>query len=833
MLLSELKEGEKGIIVKVRGYGSFKKRLSEMGFIRGKEVEVMKYAPLRDPIEYRILNYNVSLRSSEASMIEVVNVGKHIQTTCQYNGTISKEMLSAIVERKEKTIHIALVGNPNAGKTTFFNHASGSSERVGNYAGVTVSVKKAVFKYNGYKIEIADLPGTYSLTSFSPEERYVRDYLITEKPDIVVNLVDGSNLERNLFLTTQLIDMDLRVIMALNMYDELVKIGAKLDNHMLGQLIGIPVIPTISSKGKGIQTLLQRIVDVFEGRDTVTRHIHINYGKEVEDAIADIQKTINKDKSLVAYASPRFLSLKLLEGDKSLQPIFSESNLSTELQQKTEKHRTIIENIFNEDIDTVLTNAHYGFIEGALRECYTEKKKEKHSLTHRIDNILTNRVLGFPFFIIFMYVAFYSTFTIGAYPMEWIENGMGVLGTKVAEVLSAGPLRDLLVDGIIGGVGGVLVFLPNILILFFFISLMEDSGYMARAVFIMDKLMHKIGLHGRSFIPLVMGFGCNVPAVLATRALNNRKDRMITILINPFMSCSARLPVYILLIAAFFPNKPALILLLMYALGILMAVVMARIFRKVLFRSADVPFVMELPPYRMPTMRSLIKHMWGKAVHYLKKIGGVILIASIIIWALGYFPRDVEYSKDYSQLKEKARVNYEKVLDTNILDSEREEFTARYEANIEQLEYAQQEEELEKTYIGRLGHSIEPILRPLGFDWKIGVAILTGAAAKEIVVSTLGVLYQTGSDATEDDIKLQSKLKNATYTTGDKVGQPVYTPRVAFSLMLFVLIYFPCIGVISAVSKETGWKWGVFLALYTTALAYILSLIFYQISGLF
>lgn len=832
MLLSELKEGEKGIIVRVRGYGSFKKRLSEMGFIRGKEVEVMKYAPLRDPIEYRILNYNVSLRISEASMIEVVNVDKQIEATCQYNGTISREILDAIVERKEKTIHIALVGNPNAGKTTFFNHASGSSERVGNYAGVTVSVKKAVFKYNGYKIEIADLPGTYSLTSFSPEERYVRDYLITEKPDIVVNLVDGSNLERNLFLTTQLIDMDLRVIMALNMYDELIKIGAKLDNQKMGQLIGIPIIPTISSKGKGIQTLLQRIVGVFEGTDTVTRHIHINYGKEVEDAIADIQKTINKDKKLVAYASPRFLSLKLLEKDESLQSVFSESEWSTELQEKTKKHKGIIESIFNEDVDTVITNAHYGFIEGALRECYTEKKQEKDSRSRRIDKLLTNRILGFPFFIVFMYLAFYATFTLGAYPMEWIENAMGLLGTKVGGVLSDGPLRDLLVDGIIGGVGGVLVFLPNILILFFFISLMEDSGYMARAVFIMDKLMHKIGLHGRSFIPLVMGFGCNVPAILATRALNNRKDRMITILINPFMSCSARLPVYILLIAAFFPNKPALILLLMYALGIFVAIVMARIFRKFLFRSADVPFVMELPPYRMPTLRSLLKHMWSRAVHYLRKIGGVILIASIIIWALGYFPKDIEYSKDYDQLKETATIDYEKTM-ANALDSEQEEITATYEANIEQLEYAQQEEELEKTYIGRLGHSIEPVIRPLGFDWKIGVAILTGAAAKEVVVSTLGVLYQAGDEATEEDVKLQNKLQNATYTSGDKVGQKIYTPRVAFSLMLFVLIYFPCIGVVSVVSKETNWKWGLFLAVYTTGLAYLLSFTFYQISGLF
>lgn len=832
MLLSELKEGEKGVIVGVKGYGAFKKRLSEMGFIRGKEVKVIRYAPLKDPIEYRIMNYDVSLRAREASLIEVIPVDLYEKPQESFNGTFSSEILKKVVDLKKKTINVALVGNPNAGKTTFFNHASGSSERVGNYAGVTVAVKRATFKYKDYRIEIADLPGTYSLTAYSPEEQYVRDYLIQEKPDIVINLVDASNLERNIFLTTQLIDMDMKVVMALNMYDELKKLKAQLDHEEMGKLLGIPIIPTVSSKGKGIKSLLQKVISVYEDKDPTVRHIHINYGKEVEDAIADLQKIIQKDIDLTSFASPRFLSLKLLEGDKTLQTIFEESSFFGELQAKVAKHKKIIEDVYNEDINTVLTDAHYGFVAGALRECYKEKPVERHKKTQKIDYVLTNKVLGFPVFLAFMYLAFYCTFTLGAYPMEWIESGVAILADWVQSGMAEGPLRDLLIDGIIGGVGGVLVFLPNILILFFFISLMEDTGYMARTVFIMDKLMHKIGLHGRSFIPLVMGFGCNVPAIMATRTLNNRKDRMITMLINPFMSCSARLPVYLLLIGAFFPKRPAAILFLIYAIGILLAVLMARVFRKTLFRSADVPFVMELPPYRMPTVRTLLKHMWGKGIQYLKKISGVILIASIIVWALGYFPRTDTYAKDYDAMRSQATEVYQKSL-TSADEKDKEELTANYEQQTQSINYSEQEEALENTFIAHIGKAIEPVLAPLGFDWKISVAILTGAAAKEVVVSTLGVLYQEGEEVGEDSVLLQNKLKAATYTSGTVVGKKVYTPRVAFSLMLFTLIYFPCIGVLAVTAKEAGWKWAAFLAAYTTVLAYIISLAFYQLSSLF
>lgn len=832
MVLSELKEGEKGVIVGVRGYGSFKKRLSEMGFIRGKEVLVVRYAPLRDPIEYRIMNYDVSLRKSEASLIDVVPVDLYEKPENTFNGTFSSETLNKIVRREEKTINVALVGNPNAGKTTFFNHASGSSERVGNYAGVTVSVKRATFKYKDYRIEIADLPGTYSLTAYSPEERYVRDYLVQEKPDIVINLVDASNLERNMFLTTQLIDMDMKVVMALNMYDELEKLKAELNHREMGKLLGMPIVPTISSKGKGVKELLQKVIKVYEEQETTVRHIHINYGKEVEVAIVDLQKIIKKDADLVSFASPRFLSLKLLESDETLTEVFEKSPVYQELKTTADKHKKIIAEVYNDDVNTVLTDAHYGFIAGALRECYKEKAVDRHVKTQRLDCVLTNRIWGFPVFLVFMYLAFFCTFTVGAFPMSWIENGVAVLAEWLKENMTDGPLRDLLVDGIIGGVGGVLVFLPNILILFFFISLMEDTGYMARAVFIMDKLMHKIGLHGRSFIPLVMGFGCNVPAIMATRTLTNRKDRMITMLINPFMSCSARLPVYLLIISAFFPNRPAAMLFLIYAIGILLAVVMARVFRKTLFRSADVPFVMELPPYRMPTVRTLLKHMWGKGVQYLKKISGVILIASIIVWALGYFPRTTEFSKDYEGMRTEITQQYEQDIQ-RISEAEKEKFTSSYEQQIKSVDYAEQEEALENTFIARIGKVVEPALKPLGFDWKMSVAILTGAAAKEVVVSTLGVLYQEGEEVSEESVLLQHKLKSATYTSGAEVGKKVYTPRVAFSLMLFVLIYFPCIGVLAVTAKEANWKWALFLAVYTTSLAYIVSLVYYQISGIF
>lgn len=832
MLLSELKKGGKGIIVGVKGYGAFKKRLTEMGFIKGKQVEVVRYAPLQDPIEYRIMNYDVSLRAKEACLIEVVPVDLYKSPQEDFNGTFSSESLRKVVNREKKTINVALVGNPNAGKTTFYNYASGSSEHVGNYSGVTVAVKNATFKHQDYRIEIADLPGTYSLTAYSPEEQYVRDYLLQEKPDIVINLVDASNLERNLFLTTQLIDMDMNVVMALNMYDELEAMNATLDHKKMGEMMGIPIVPTVSSQGKGIKELLQKVIDVYEGQDKVKRHIHINYGEEVEIAIKDLQQTIKEDANLVAYASPRFLALKLLEDDKTLSAIFEQSSVATILSEKSSKHRKNIAETYQDDANTVLTDAHYGFISGALAECYKETDTERHKSTKIVDKILTNKVLGFPLFMFFMYLSFYCTFTLGAYPVDWIEQGVGIFAEFVQNTMPAGSLRDLLVDGIIGGVGGVLVFLPNIVILFFCISFMEDTGYMARTVFIMDKLMHKIGLHGRSFIPLVMGFGCNVPAIMATRTLSSRKDRMITMLINPFMSCSARLPVYLLLIGVFFPKNPALMLFAMYFIGIVLAVILARVFRKTLFRSADVPFVMELPPYRVPTVRTLLKHMWRKAVQYLKKISGVILIASIIVWALGYFPQTTEFEQEYEQKRTELQQKYDTKL-ANAEAQNKEKFQTAYEEELKELNNAEKERVLENTYIGRIGKTIEPVLAPLGFDWKISVAILTGAAAKEIVVSTLGVLYQAGDEVDENDVMLQNRLQNATYSSGVYVGKKVYSPRVAFSLMLFVLIYFPCIGVLAVVAKEASWKWAVFVAVYTTVLAYVLALAFYQISGLF
>ncbi len=831
MKLSELKEGEKGFIVKVKGYGSFKKRIGEMGFIKGKMVEVIKSAPLKDPIEYKIMHYRVSLRKKEAELVEVVKDEEQIAPSI-FNGTIEQEILKQSVKEKSQHIHVALVGNPNAGKTTFFNQASGSSERVGNYAGVTVSVKNARFRHHDYQIHIADLPGTYSITAYSPEELYVRDYILNEKPDIVINILDASNLERNLYLTSQLIDLDIKVVVALNMYDELKKQHAEFDYEKLGRMIGIPIIPTISTRGNGLTQLLDELIEVYEDREPILKHIHINYGKPVEAAIKELQDEIRKDANLTSFASPRFLALKLLEDDRSITQKLHENGANSLLLELAQKHRSTIESALHDDIDTILTDAHYGFIAGALKQTYKESKKERHRTSKLIDSILTNKILGLPIFLAFMYLAFFVTFNLGEYPMLWIESGMNWLGNFISELMPQGSLRDLLVDGIIAGTGGVLVFLPNILILFFFISLMEDTGYMARAVFIMDKLMQKIGLHGRSFIPLVMGFGCNVPAIMATRTLDNRKDRMITMLINPFMSCSARLPVYLLLIGAFFPENPTLMLFLMYGIGILLAIVFARIFRKTLFKSADVPFVMELPPYRMPTLRSTLKHMWSKGVHYLKKVAGVILAASIIVWALGYYPRTIEYETNYEQLAANTRANFEQQMALSSTNAQKQILEQQLATELAHIKYTKDEEHLSKTYIGRIGKTIAPVIRPLGFDWKMGIGILTGLAAKEVVVSTMGVLYQQGAEANEEDTKLIKQLQDARHTEAAQNGEKVFSPLVAFVFMLFVLIYFPCVGVLGVVAKESNWKWALFLAFYTTALAYLLSFLVFQMGSL-
>lgn len=819
MRLSELHTGEKGIIVKVMGRGAFRKRIIEMGFIKGKEVEVVQNAPLKDPIHYKIMDYNVSLRRNDAALIEVVSATAFIEeeetrSAYSYITTPLSDELRQIALHKGKTINIALVGNPNCGKTTLFNVASGAHEHVGNYSGVTVDAKAGTFTQQGYTFNIVDLPGTYSLSAYTPEELYVRKHISDEQPDVVINVVDASNLERNLYLTTQLIDMDTRMVIALNMYDELEKKGNKFDHLTLGKMIGAPIIPTVSRTGWGIENLFAKVIEVFEEKEPSLRHIHINYGEPLEKGIVAIKARLKEKANVERSLSRRYLAIKLLEKDPEIELFVKSLPGSDDILQVRNRQTVLIESLLKEDCETAFTNARYGFISGALKETFKENKTERVSKTHLIDHLfLTHKILGFPFFILFMWGMFEATFRLGAYPMEWIEWLVMQTGNFVRQYMNDGPVKDLLVDGIIGGVGGVIVFLPNILILYFFISFMEDSGYMARAAFIMDKIMHKMGLHGKSFIPLVMGFGCNVPAIMASRTIESRNSRMITMLINPLMSCSARLPVYVLLAGAFFPDNPSAVLMGLYVTGIILAVLMARLFKRVLFNKEDVPFVMELPPYRIPTAKSIAHHMWDKAKQYLQKMGGIILVASILIWFLGYFPRQTANNHVYEQ-------QIEEINNSHLSANEKEEALAEV-SRIKEVAHEQ------NSYIGRIGSAIQPVLEPLGFDWKISVSLLTGMAAKEVVVSTLSVLYTGQSD---DSQTLQQRLID------DKTaaGIPVFTPLVALSLMLFVLIYFPCIATISAIVNESGsWKWGIFVMVYTCVLAWIVSFTVFQTGGFF
>ena len=806
------------------GRGAFRKRIIEMGFIKGKEVLVIQNAPLKDPIHYRVMGYDVSLRRKDATMIEVVS---QTEFEKEYQSKINEKERDAgsyispsdndwreIALHKGKTINVALVGNPNCGKTSLFNFASGAHEHVGNYSGVTVDAKEGIFHQDGYTFRIVDLPGTYSLSAYTPEELYVRKHLNEAQPDVVINVVDASNLERNLYLTTQLIDMDVRMVIALNMFDELKNQGNKFDYESLAKMIGTPIIPTISKSGFGVKELFQRVIQVYEEQDPVIRHIHINYGDSLERGIQNIAHALRKNADIPTSISKRYLSIKLLEGDSEIERHIKEYPNGAELLKERDRNAAQISELLSTDCETALTDARYGFIQGALRETFEQNKIKEATSTQIIDLIVTHKVLGFPIFLLFMWIMFEATFRIGDYPMGWIESLVELIGNLVQSHMPEGPLKDLLVDGIIGGVGGVIVFLPNILILYFFISFMEDSGYMARAAFIMDKIMHKMGLHGKSFIPLVMGFGCNVPAIMASRTIESRNSRMITMLVNPLMSCSARLPVYVLLTSAFFPKNGGAILLTIYVTGILLAVLMARLFRRYLFNDEDVPFVMELPPYRMPTGKSILIHMWEKAKQYLHKMGGIILVASIIIWFLGYFPRHTEKSE---------------LFDRQIVETEQSvTLSAEEKANeLARIEHLRTMDHQENSYIGHIGKAIEPILRPLGFDWKISVSLLSGMAAKEIVVSTLSVLYTGDAD---DEQGLSERLANER----DAEGNLVFTPLIALSLMFFVLIYFPCIATVTAIVKESNsWKWGLFVIGYTCTLAWIVSFAVFQIGSLF
>lgn len=763
----------------------------------------MKNAPFRDPVEYRLMGYNVSLRRVEANLIEVVTPEEALLLHPQaYDGTIDMEELKISAKEKGRKITIALVGNPNCGKTTLFNRLTNSKEHVGNYSGVTVDASNSTFEKDGYQFNLTDLPGTYSLTSYTPEELYTRNFILQEMPDIVVNVVDASNLERNFFLTTQLIDMDIKVVIALNMYDDLQASGSRLKIKKLAKLTGIPIVPTTASNGDGLEDLLVKLIEVYEDRDPIVRHIHIHYGEEMEKSIDLIRNEIKKDKPLTATFSSRYLSIRLIGKDPEALKILETSSNYQSIRAITEHEITRLESRLSDESAQLITDAKYGFIAGAMKECYQPGVMNRMIATEKIDKVMTDKYLGFPIFLSIMFFTFFATFTLGALPTEWIMLGITMISDGLAALLGDGMLKDLLVDGVVNGLGSVIVFMPNILLLFFFLSLMEDTGYMARAAFIMDKLMHKMGLHGRSFIPMVMGFGCNVPAIMATRTIRNRGDRLLTMMIIPFMSCSARLPVYVVLISAFFPSYPALVFIGIYLLGITVAILFSKILNRTVFNRKETPFVMELPPYRMPVMRNTLLHMWDKASQYLRKIGGTILVAVVLIWALGYFPRN-----------DTGKVNPAALTTVN--------------APVQTVS------QMEQSYLGRIGHAIEPVIRPLGFDWRMGVSLIAGIPAKEIIIGTMAVLYGTENDQHKNEL-LQTRLQNQRYETGAKSGEPVFNQPVALAFLVFVLLYFPCIAVIASIKRESGsWKYALFTVIYTTTAAWIGAFLTYHIALFF
>ena len=798
MRLSELKPGETGIIVKILGHGAFRKRVIEMGFVKGRKITALMSAPLNDPVKYTLMGYEVSLRLSEAHLVEVIPIAdadKVVDIT-HLDVVDDTDEYSAQYRGMRHTINVALIGNPNCGKTSLFNIAAGTHEHVGNYSGVTVDAKRGQFEYGGYKFNIVDLPGTYSLSAYTPEELYVRRYLKDEIPDVIINVVDASNLERNLYLTTELIDMDRSMVIALNMYDELKRSGSELDYTMLGNMIGVPIVPTVSKSGEGINQLFEKVIEVYEGRNETVRHIHVSLGGDIEMSVSQLKDELKKDRHVGQHFSPRYLAIKLLERDSEVENMLKVSPEFDRLISLRNRELKHIELLRKEDVASLIANQKYGFIAGALAETMTENEKDVTRNTRIIDAFVTNRLFGFPIFLLIMFAIFWATFEVGSYPMHWIELGVSWLSSAIDGIMSAGPLKDLIVDGVIGGVGGVIVFLPNILILFFFISFMEDSGYMARAAFIMDKLMHRIGLHGKSFIPLVMGFGCNVPAIIASRAIESRSSRLITILINPFMSCSARLPIYVLFVSTFFREYAAIAFFSMYFLGILVAIVTAKMLRKFYFKADETPFVMELPPYRMPSLKMSLSHMWSKGQQYLKKMGGIILFASIIVWALNYFP----IHNDVAQ--QQVEIAHDDAAINPATDS----------------------------YLEMMGKAINPALEPLGFHWRASVAALAGLPAKEIVVSTLGVLYADFGETEVNDATLSAHLKAPSPST----GEPDFTYASALSFMVFILLYCPCIASITAIVKETGsWKYGAFAVVYNTAVAWLAGFVIYQIASLF
>ncbi|MDO9465459.1 MAG: ferrous iron transport protein B [bacterium] len=705
----------------------------------------------------------------------------------------------------QKKLTIALAGNPNSGKTTVFNNLTGARQHVGNYPGVTVEKKEGTLKYKDYSINIVDLPGTYSLTAYSIDEIVTRNFVIEEKPDVVIDVIDTSNLERNLYLATQFMELGVPLILALNMSDVAKKQGTKIDKNRLAELLDVPIVSTVATKKIGMKELLDEIVSLVEARTEPEKTI-VHYGKEIREELKKLEEILKKDKPLGEKYPLRWLAVKLLETDEEIIKKIEESSFSEEILSAVEKSTAHLKSIFNDEPDAIIADRRYGFISGACSEAVSRNYETRHTSSDRIDKVLVNRILGLPIFLGLMWLVFRFTFKASEPLMGWIESAQEWLGNMFGGFLPDGSaIRSLVVDGIIGGVGSVLIFVPIIFLLFLAMAVLEDSGYMARAAFIMDRLMHKIGLHGRSFIPMLLGFGCNLPAIMATRTIEDRKDRLVTILVNPFISCGARLPVYTLFIGAFFAERIAgNVLFSLYILGMIVAIVMAKIFRRFLFKGPASPFVMELPPYRIPTVKGLFIHMWERGVVYLKKAGTVIFVGCVLIWFLSNFPWQPQYSKDYNTLIEQAQEN---------------------EGLVSKLENEKAFEKMEKSYAGRLGRIISPVFKPLGFDdWKTSVGLIGGFIAKEVVVGTLGTLHSVG-EADEESKTLRQALQNQKRSDGSRM----YNPLVAYSFMVFVLLYMPCVAVIAVIKRETNsWRWPIFTAVYTTAVAWIVAFLIYQ-----
>lgn len=717
----------------------------------------------------------------------------------------------------DKHLTIALAGNPNSGKTSIFNAITGTRQKVGNWAGVTVEKKEGFIEHRGKKLKIVDLPGIYSLTPFSIEEVVARNYLIDETPDVVIDIIDSTNLERALYLALQIRELDVKVVFALNMADILENKDIYIDDSKLSELLDLPVVFTVGNRGEGMDELLDEAVNLaLSGKKPVNER-KIRYSAEIEKSIDRVSGSIKNIIPENSRYSLRWTSIRLLENDRPVFEQVSSFGKDFDLTGIVRQERERLRTFYNDEPELVMTDERYGFIEGIIREVLHVPVMTRVDISRKIDSVLTNRFLGLPVFAFFIWLMFQSTFTLGQYPMDWLESFVVFTSEFLTGLIPEGILQSLVVDGIVSGVGGVLVFLPNILILFFCIALFEDTGYMARAAFLMDKVMHSIGLHGKSFIPMLMGFGCNVPAIMAARTLENNRDRILTILITPFMSCSARLPVYIILAGTFFPGKAGNVIFLLYLTGILVAVFSGKLFRATILKGEEAPFVMELPPYRIPMAKSLVIHMWDRSKIFLKKMGGIILAGSILVWGLSYFPEDVKYSRDYDLISKELSQKIQ-VKENSGLKAE----TVQLYEELEHIKNEKKREHAENSYLGRIGSFVSPFFEPIGIDWRGSIALITGFVAKEIVVSTMGVLYGVDAGQGEDSGGLGAALKRSGMT-----------PLSALSMMVFVLLYLPCIAAIAAVRQESGsLKWTLFSIFYTTFIAWSLSFAVYQFGTL-